>query len=259
LILLILISLYSTGCELLLLGGNKEKDKIQYYFDDPTLFETDYFDCIEYRGDIAICRLTKMGYEVKELIVPEKINGKYVGYLGDPYGNPEYSPLSFRKELQKLFINTRDLKSISLDFEVSETHTPKIIVMRDTSSYSKLKEKHKETVKLYLGPSLMIHMWFLEGLIPNIGYFIKVENKQMGTEDFYWSDDIEIGERINTLPPIPEREGYIFDGWYSDLEFINKWDFEEDMPFPTLEEYIYNEDGPDFALFGRWIDEGENL
>lgn len=263
-IIIVLITFILTGCNPHP-ESNEKENKIEFYTDDPTLFRTDYFNCIEYKGRIAICQLTKKGDEVEELIIPEKINGKLVGYLGDPYHDPKYSPVLLGKELQKLFIDASDLKSISLDFEVSEIHVPKVIVMRDLFVFDQVRKNHKETVKLYLGAHLVAYQSLREGIVPNIGYFINKDGQENRYEDeinffldCYWSDDVEIGGKINTIPPVPEREGYIFDGWYTEPEYINQWDFQDGIPF--AEDFIFSgDDGPDFALFGRWIEEGENL
>ena len=59
---------------------------------------------------------------------------------------------------------------------------------------------------------------------------------------YYSLDNIIAGEKI-PLPPDPEREGYIFDGWYIEPECINKWDFETS---PVIEE------DAEFRLYAGW-------
>ncbi len=41
----------------------------------------------------------------------------------------------------------------------------------------------------------------------------------------YWIDDYKDGEYVE-VPPVPSKEGFVFDGWYLDEEFSNEWDFE---------------------------------
>jgi uncharacterized repeat protein (TIGR02543 family) len=58
---------------------------------------------------------------------------------------------------------------------------------------------------------------------------------------------VEKGSTIQK-PTSPEKEGYIFDGWYKEKECINKWDFEIDTV--KLEENI-----EEIKLYAKWIEE----
>ncbi len=57
----------------------------------------------------------------------------------------------------------------------------------------------------------------------NVEFHWNYENSPQ--EDYYWIDDIENGELIEEIPPIPEREGYSFGGWYTEKECINEFSF----------------------------------
>ncbi|MDR2201326.1 MAG: InlB B-repeat-containing protein [Clostridiales bacterium] len=52
-------------------------------------------------------------------------------------------------------------------------------------------------------------------------------------------DDADCGQKITFVPPIPEREGYTFDGWYKEEECLNFWNFESDV----LPNAIYDDNG----------------
>ena len=55
------------------------------------------------------------------------------------------------------------------------------------------------------------------------------------------------------IPPIPERDGYAFDGWYKENECINRWNFATDsLPSEQLdndENVVYQET----KLYAKWI------
>ena len=59
---------------------------------------------------------------------------------------------------------------------------------------------------------------------------------------YYWLDNIMMGEIIS-LPPMPERNGYEFTGWYTEPECINKWDFDMTLELEKDEE---------FRLYAGW-------
>lgn len=60
----------------------------------------------------------------------------------------------------------------------------------------------------------------------NISYYYNYENES--DDEYYWIDDCDYGGIIEFIPPDPEREGYIFGGWYKEPECVNAWDFETD-------------------------------
>ena len=68
----------------------------------------------------------------------------------------------------------------------------------------------------------------------------------------YWLDNYDYGEKITYVPQNPEREGYIFGGWFQEPECVNIWNFETD----TLPEAKYNEEGEalyqETRLYAKW-------
>lgn len=61
--------------------------------------------------------------------------------------------------------------------------------------------------------------------VPNYGY--------------YWIDHLIEGEKLIVFPTDPIREGFIFDGWYTEAECINKADLDMFVKENTAEETIF--------------------
>ncbi len=62
--------------------------------------------------------------------------------------------------------------------------------------------------------------------IANVSYMYNYDNSE--NEGYYWVDSYD--ESIITfIPPIPQRDGYTFEGWYKEEQCLNKWDFESDI------------------------------
>ena len=59
----------------------------------------------------------------------------------------------------------------------------------------------------------------------NLSYNYNYENAP--NNGYYFIDDYD-DELISYIPKNPERNGYIFMGWYKEAECINKWDFKKD-------------------------------
>ena len=71
--------------------------------------------------------------------------------------------------------------------------------------------------------------------IANVSYMYNYEN--CPNEGYYWGDSYD-NSLILFIPPKPEREGYVFDGWYKEAECINEWSFNVDK---TNEELVITE------------------
>ena len=76
-------------------------------------------------------------------------------------------------------------------------------------------------------------------------YYEKYYKKFIDTSSFnggyYWIDNLEIGDKIKTIPQDPVREGYKFTGWYSDSECTQAFDFNN-----------YIKDENDLTLYANW-------
>lgn len=102
--------------------------------------------------------------------------------------------------------------------------------------------------KLYFdGYKEYVHKDFLH--VANVVYDINYYNEEF---KYYYVDDCEYGGIIEAIPPIPEREGYSFDGWYKEPNCVNMWSFEKD----TLPNKLLDEEGKEVfqetALYAKW-------
>ena len=81
---------------------------------------------------------------------------------------------------------------------------------------------------------------------------IKIWLKNIEPIDYYEEDSL-----IEFIPPNPEKDGYIFDGWYKEEECINKWDFNTDITGKEIFIEYENqyEEYPGIYLYAKWIEE----
>lgn len=71
-------------------------------------------------------------------------------------------------------------------------------------------------------------------------------NLNYDENNYYYIDYYENGEKISYIPPIPQRDGYTFGGWFQEADCINQWNFDTD----TLE---ISEETQEMKLFAKWI------
>ncbi|MCM1532823.1 MAG: InlB B-repeat-containing protein [Ruminococcus flavefaciens] len=71
--------------------------------------------------------------------------------------------------------------------------------------------------------------------------------------DLYWADHYEKGQIIDFIPPVPEREGYVFAGWYEDSGCTKIYTFEE--PFTVDETDVLLSQGYVKVFYAKWIAE----
>lgn len=64
--------------------------------------------------------------------------------------------------------------------------------------------------------------------------------------NYYYIDYYENGEKISYIPPIPQRDGYTFGGWFKEANCINEWNFDTD----TLQ---ISEETQEIQLYAKWI------
>ena len=77
----------------------------------------------------------------------------------------------------------------------------------------------------------------------NVSYHLNYDEN-----NYYYIDYYESGEKICYIPPIPQRDGYTFGGWYKEADCINQWIFDTD----TVQ---FFEETQEMKLFAKWIAE----
>ena len=84
----------------------------------------------------------------------------------------------------------------------------------------------------------------------NISYFFNYDANP--NEGYFFVDLVEESGKLTKPPYDPKREGYTFDGWYTDKECTTVWDFENDtvtISFDENGERIYEE----ICLYAKWV------
>ena len=197
------------------------------------------FICQEWgKDEIHIKDLSEEGKKKTNIVIPEKLNGRRVTVLGYYTGLAKLVKGKMSSEiLEKVFILSNYLEVSSGYFD--ETSCPKIkkIINIGNDSHSK-----------YYVNNNIYHIDFdSENLskgrcrTPNVVFYYNSEGIE---KDFYWMDNIDSGEKVEVIPPVPQIKGYSFHGWYKEEECINKWDFDNE----TIEDY-----NSKYKLYAKWI------
>ena len=184
-------------------------------------------------GDyIAIIDLTEEGDKKDRIIIPETIEGKPVILLGmsgymwayDIGEGANYTKLYLPKTLQKIRVKARE-------------HWAKFFFIEEPNEMFGSSKNFFTTKEIYEKYNGKEDSFKVE--IANIQYVLD--------DEIYFIDDYRESEGSLILePPTPKKEGFIFDGWYLEKEYINKWDFDNDL-------HIYDESQKVTFLYGKWI------
>jgi len=207
---------------------------------------------------IAVVGLTESGAEQLALDVPSAINGTEVAYLGfEKYDIAiNYYTLTSRN-LLRLYIpenilsikpyvfeslSAPDAKTIyngAAEPSVHFSSSPEFYVYREL--YEKIKSKHADCLDEEGSTDCPSCPWILETFVPANVAFMNNYSAAVN-RGYFRAEDVESGEKIPE-PPAPEREGYVFTGWYTEAEAINLWDFDTKTEIP---------DGEELRLYAGW-------
>lgn len=75
----------------------------------------------------------------------------------------------------------------------------------------------------------------------NVSYYLNYDEN-----NYYYIDYCENGEKISYVPPIPQRDGYTFDGWFKEADCINQWIFDTDI-------VQISEETQEIQLYAQWL------
>ena len=214
---------------------------------------------------VYLVGLTELGKQQKELIIPEYIDGLRVDGLGyeRPVGGkfPLFGGMQAGDE-EVPFVGSDNLEKLYFPFKFS---------VGEENFYSSVCVKSSNTFLIYwceilnstfsIKDSIVSYQLYQYGIklnsylpnyLANVSYMYNYDN--CPNDGYYWVDSYD-NDLISFIPPNPEREGYMFDGWYKEEECINKWDFNTDK---TGEELIIEEkdqytEYPGIYLYAKWI------
>ena len=157
----------------------------------------------------------------------------YTGGIDDPFVKRYYFPHTIKEAISgytshlemglKMFYCGEVINLSCIDGRKSEVYVP-----------AEKYELFNQAKSKYFYGSL---------LKANVSYHLNYDE-----DNYYYVDYYENGEKILYVPPIPQRDGYTFGGWFKEAECINQWDFDVD----TLQ---LSEDIEEIKLYAKWIAE----
>ena len=165
----------------------------------------------------AIQGLSEEGEDKTVLVMPEYLDGYRVYGMYDQSWSSKHG--SIHNSELKLYIN------FEFKGKRSRIHVNKLFTL-NTSDISK-----NITSSPYYDTYLPISI-DVSTIYDSVEYVVNNANvtyySNYGDNDIYWIDDYDEESLITYIPENPVREGYEFDGWYKEVECINKWDFDMD-------------------------------
>ena len=240
-----------------------------------------------------IVDLSAEGKQKETIVLPNTVNQKNIGFGGWGGGFSGYKLVRSKfitSNMKKLLIENLIKKNggsynntvrnlvACVEFENKENYEKKfkLIINCYGFQYIATIEAHYNNInymrlKLY-NEKIYEHIDYLKNVLgedysferdinylrpANVEFHWNYENSPQ--EDYYWIDDIEDGELIEEIPPIPEREGYTFGGWYTEKECINEFSFSTPISKMDIDwEELYNsrQQVPDeyvTSLYAKWI------
>ena len=202
---------------------------------------------------VNILTLTDEGEQKETIIIPESIDGLPVIAIGMRHNDilgGKTSLKSYQAAYDKIYLPTtvqyicdsrdlywppdRDMKPFLINIP-NEEFFLKIggilyIPESDYKKYEPYNYMNTEREEKYPGVRL---------IIANLTYIVD--------EDVYWIDDYKEGQVI-TFPAEPQKEGFLFGGWYKEPELIAEWNEEHDT-------YSKPENLQTVKLYAKWIEQ----
>ena len=247
-----------TGCTLLDACSGVHKQKAPEYKDR----EVGDFAVRFYDDYCEIMGTTEQGNSKKFLVVPAYIDGVRVDAFG--YFSIITAVVS-ATGLVPPEIQSDTLEKIY--FESAIKVEPYSLKTSDCPNLSKVMYLGFEEVPYYLYRNYGFDVYYARRIYEenigdgvsliyrnptysaNVSYYYNYECAP--TDGYYWIDDCDYGGTIEFIPPEPEREGYIFDGWHKEPECINEWDFNSDT-LPEEKKEI-NDDGEEEVIYQETV------
>ena len=198
------------------------------------------------KGFVTITKLADPD-ENGRLDIPRTIAGFPVKYLGRSANDMDYAedrPIYFPGTLKKLFVfetlkgidNVQNPGKVSFDLMAcADKLFPSDIADAGarTFVYKSLYDKTLEFFNSRENPS---NYPAYDDIPANITFMNNYPLEDDGGH--YRLDNIE-GEECIIEPPAPELEGYEFNGWYTDKECKDKWDFATSLTLKMGDEFVH--------------------
>ena len=203
-IILLLFSIMITGC-------CKKDDKYK---------ETEYFIYHIYdAGDhkeARIDRLTEKGKQLKNIVIPEEIDGNIVTSLDTHAETPNLKKIIVSFNVRT--INSWGLSSGSL-FVINFPHWPKVLYVN--CEYEKCAVMGGGYIATNAEESFAKRYPSLQGFsFANMQYLYNYPDSP--NKDVFFIDDLNINEELEIIPENPKRDGFTFIGWYAEPECLNR-------------------------------------
>ena len=199
-----------------------------------------------------ITGLTEIGAEQEYLVYPEEIEGIPVYGIG--YSYPVVTG----------YIKVGNFKSDNLK-KIFCPRNPVLTEGYFSGAYSVYWSTQEERTSGSLAGKGAIwgfnyydkfvgHVLNNKNYIANVTYLYNYDGAP--NDGYYWVDSYN-ESIIEFIPPEPQRNGYIFDGWYKESECINEWNFDIDITGKEikLEESKDYDAYEGIYLYAKWITE----
>ncbi len=200
---------------------------------------------------VLVYGFTSRGKKQERLDIPRTIDGYPVKQMGRAqlaWSPEDNDPICFPSTLKKLFVfetlekieNVQNPGKVSFDLMAcADKLFPSDIADAGarTFVYKSLYDKTLEFFNSRENPS---NYPTYDDIPANITFMNNYPLEDDGGH--YRLDNIE-GEECIIEPPAPELEGYEFNGWYTDKECKDKWDFSTSLTLKM---------GDEFVLYAGW-------
>ena len=213
-------------------------------------FSAGQFNCKKLdEKSIAIGQLNK-NFSLDYIFVPQEIEGYTVKKLGFTtglgFGGAGYLTINYDHELKRFYCPN----------SIEEVDSYMYLVANGLKVFycGKLLELGQlgDSIEIYVPEEMYLDFYELmyedrrEILNrANVTYRLNYDTDNK----YYYVDNYEYGSKIEYIPPIPTRNGYEFNGWYTEAECINKWDFHQSK-------LVSLRDGQEFLetkLYAKWV------
>ena len=210
-------------------------------------FDTDLFHCMynEDKTGVIILELTEKGQEQEILVIPEEINGLPVVQLGgETKGYPYVVPHYLRSDTIKRVYVGATVLLINESFTMGRLED---IIVYPFSYEEKICVIYNQgEVRTYINKGINGTDYFNKhGFHPTFNEHFYEANITFYSEpeDMYFVDNYS-ASNLYYMPEAPQKEGYYFVGWYSDVDLNNMWDGK----YPDSQEETLN-------LYAKWENE----